>query len=287
MVLFFRIIAQGLNAYRINAPADDWGPIRPLHALLKTLQVGSDRWGRQSGIQGVGSKRAPNVPTFFPGLASCIIFHEQDQFFTIASSRAAYNHLGGLGKLASSVRDRHMAALEARLGHTAPELRERLAVMRRHCEATSVGGDGGGNNPFVEDPRRAAPVPGTGATFNPLSGYLPACFLDHLRFVMDRPPAAVEDELGTKKIFGTETCAEWEFWIMALSGARAAAAAECRRLRKTPPAVTSCTTFSNQTQQPMGGKQTWNSAEARVEHGDPPEKHHDEEEDDSCCCTVM
>jgi len=54
LVLFFRIISQGLNAYRINIAANsDWGAIRPLHGLLNTLQrhlvrLRQDR-GRASG----------------------------------------------------------------------------------------------------------------------------------------------------------------------------------------------------------------------------------------------
>jgi hypothetical protein len=232
----------------------------------------------------IKGKRFP----IFPGLTACIMFHEQEQVFTIASSKPIYFHLLGLSELARAVRDHHLAMLETQLAGRSPELHRQVATMRRHCDATTTNG----YNPFTEDPSRVAAVAGTGATFAPNSKYMATCFLDHFRFVMDRVSGKgfSEPKDATKKaIFGSDNCAEWEFWIMSLSGApRAAAAEEARTLIRQPPQVAACTTFPVQAKkpQPAGGQQTWNSAGARVEHWDPPERHREEEES-GCCCTVM
>lgn len=201
LVLFFRIISQGLRAYRINVRENSWGPIRPLHDLLLRLQ---DR------IQ----SHNPGGALFWPGLSSCIMFHEYDSTFTIASSTPQYRHLQGLSSVAKTVRGDHFTHL---MGQVNNRDKQKIDNVKRLCKKVAKDRT---QNDFGESANRAQ-VDGIGATFNPSGSYMPACFLDFWRFNMPRPTRAHAIEAEVRQtdrlVYGVDSCAEWELWIIGMS----------------------------------------------------------------------
>ncbi len=202
LALLFRIIAQGLSAYRINVRDNTWGPIRPLHDLLLNLQ---------NSIRGY---EPPGSRIFWPGLATCIMFHEYDSVFTIASSTPRYQNLNGLGSLARTVRKDHVMRLKKGIS---PNDKNRVANVERFCKEVA---NNRIQNPF-EQPDNRAHVDGVGATFNPGGEYMAACFLDFWRFDMQRPAAASVHEAARntseRPLYGVDSCAEWELWMIKIS----------------------------------------------------------------------
>ncbi|KAK7750141.1 hypothetical protein SLS62_007890 [Diatrype stigma] len=202
LVLFFRIIAQGLSSYRLKVRENSWGPIRPLHDLLL---------GLQNHIQ---ISEPDGEPAFWPGLSSCIMFHEQDSMFSIASSTPKYRLLRGLFSLARIIRKDNISRLRTRAG---PKDKVAISNMERLCK--QVARDRA-NNVFQNNPDNRTRVEGIGATFNPSGQYMPACFLDFWRFDMPRPTAAQVAEaegVAGRAIYGVDTCAEWELWMIKIA----------------------------------------------------------------------
>ncbi len=202
LTLLFRIIAQGLSVYRVRVGDNTWGPIRPLHDLLVNLQGNL----RTLNVEGIS--------VFWPGLATCIMFHEYDSTFTIASSTARYHHLAGLTSLARTVRKDHMTRLRARIP---PRDKNNMTNVERFCKEVSKDR---ARNPFAQ-PSSRAQVDGVGATFNPDGQYTVACFLDFWRFDMQRPTAARVEEasyrMADRQLYGVDSCAEWELWMIKIS----------------------------------------------------------------------
>lgn len=201
LVLFFRIISEGLGAYRIQVRENSWGPIRPLHDLLLRLQGRLQSQGEEGAI-------------FWPGLSTCIMFHEYDSTFTIASSTPRYNYLRGLTSVAKTVRKDHLRRLRKKV--TQRDL-QKIDNVERFCKEASKTRTQGS----FENPANRAQVRGIGATFNPGGTYMPACFLDFWRFNMPRPAQAHTHEApiisADRPFYGVDSCAEWELWMIGIS----------------------------------------------------------------------
>ncbi len=73
-------------------------------------------------------------------------------------------------------------------------------------------------DPFEAPQGSKIRVSGTGATFNCIGEYKPACAVDHSRFDMSKPQAANarEKKKRQRQAFGADSCAEWELFVAKL-----------------------------------------------------------------------
>jgi len=223
------------------------------------------------------------------------MFHEHESVFTIASSSPRYFHLKGLAILAREVRNSHMERLE---NHVSPEGVgvERMKRLSKEAHRDRR------QHPFRQEGNRAR-VPGVGATFTPGSIYMPSCFLDYFRFIMQRPNAAQLEEAArppeNRQLYQVDSCAEWELWMIRISNNDAESDGRLR----TPPHVVACGTFPpwKPQAQPVALLRSWNSAAPglgawapRVQERPPQSRsgsyhplNSQDEEKESCCCVLM
>ncbi|KAL0939656.1 uncharacterized protein CTRU02_206266 [Colletotrichum truncatum] len=217
LTLLLQIIAESLNKLRINVRPNDWSSLRPLRDVLVGLQQ--------------RLKKVEHGKGFFPGLAPCIMLHEEHSIFTVAATSARYMRLQALDSFGRDARFRHIDTMKARCTPEAArrmteierfsnDIRAHLAVDEDERDKTWHNWE----NPFRTEANRAV-VNGMGASFEPQGKYKVACVLDYWRFRMQRPQqaeaaelAVLEAEIVKKRgISGATSCAEWDLWITKLS----------------------------------------------------------------------
>ena len=213
LTVFLRSVAQGLTRLHVRSGDDAWRSIGPLRTLLVSLE-----------------ERLVSSRKTWPGLAKCIMFHEEHSQFTVTSSTAKYSCLLGMRDLAAEVRNRHMDSMKAKC---TPEVISRIAAVDKdsidlntHFKKRKGERDEAWiqwQNPF-SDQNNKVQVPGLGATFSTGGEYMVACLLDYWRFEMDKPPAAWDAEnrftVLARRSYEAHSCAEWELWVTNISTPR-------------------------------------------------------------------
>lgn len=223
LTTLLREISSALSRLQIiNHRQNGWGSITPLRSILVSL-------GRVLTDAEVPIGTTTKTMSFWPGVAQCILFHEQNSEYTVYSSAVRYHHLPGLSHFGKQVRLNHIRKMR---NQCPPEVQlriqdfeERSTDVYHHFDAITPrdGAWGDWQDPFQPPRGSKARVDGNGATFDSKGRYKPACKVDHLRFDMNKPTEAQkrEDRLTRKKnshrpAFEADSCAEWELFVTKL-----------------------------------------------------------------------
>ncbi|KAK3331280.1 hypothetical protein B0H66DRAFT_613531 [Apodospora peruviana] len=255
LTVFLRLVAESLTRLRIdidinpekmkprkmnpgkaNAKKDTdknilWGKIRPLQEILNTLNKNIKPFQH---VDLNGNKQGPQ---FYPGVAACLMFHEENSCFTVTSSAVRFQRLTGLGEFGYKVRQNYIQMMRGRLPSGTQKRIEEVEKASQELYEQFENKDwktAPYKNPFKDkeggDPGRVMKVElrGQAATVNPNGNYKVACLVDFCRFVITRPTKGdtkedkqTQDDLRKAKRgrqpFPANSCAEWEMWITILS----------------------------------------------------------------------
>lgn len=224
-----------------------WGAIKPFRAILQELSKSLKPCEFTRTRTGGGTGQ-PIAVVFFPGMAQCLMFHEENSAYIVTSSAVRYENLLGLQKLGYQVRDRYIKSRRDRLSPTT-EARIRQVefgstTLWEQAQNPPKGPDGRPapwQNPFGPGGIQPATMTGQNGAFDPRGNYKNACLMDFCRFIIDKPlEAAKREERQAKKDnkkpnmkpnrppFPENSCAEWEMWITILSTTEVSAGSTTR-----------------------------------------------------------
>ncbi|KAI5460485.1 hypothetical protein BGZ63DRAFT_387321 [Mariannaea sp. PMI_226] len=228
LTVFLKCISRAFSSIKVRGnERKAWGAVEYLQAVLLQMESRLESLPLPLAPSKKQKKKPKNVPLYWPGIAQCIMLHEECSIYTVTSSPPRYASDPGLGNFGYEVRSGEIRRMTSRCSPELIARIERLEALSeslatwRNTEKVDRGEEWHKwQNPF-EKPENREKIRGTGATFRPNGAYMAACLLDYWRFQFQKPLAAQDREtawlMTNRNAFAESSCAEWELFVTQLS----------------------------------------------------------------------
>lgn len=205
-------------------------------------KMGHHKWGRLKSfheyLHGLKFKETRGHKKYWPGLPGCILSLVPiwtDNDMVISASNDRFDQIPKLANNARNSRDEYLNKL---LQSCSGKARNRIEKLKSTSDqfVTEHRKDIRGDVTIYQyeslvrrSKIRPVHLPGILAAWSPQAFYMPACLLDHCRFLTLRPRAAEdadqkdwycdeqENWYTTKKIYTSDSCAEWDAFLQLAS----------------------------------------------------------------------
>lgn len=208
LTALLQAVAQSISDLKVGVQSgsnhNGWGAIDPLRRVLDRMEKTLHQTGDE-----------------YTGLAQCIMFHERNSRYIVASTAPRYKHIDGLQKYALGVRHNNLLRMRNVLPSQSLARVEKLEDYSENLKKVWVKLPKEGREWTGAPPPVVESIMGCNASFANTGFYMTACLLDHLRFQMTRPELAQKAEgdrnTSDRGVHGPFSCAEWELYITLLN----------------------------------------------------------------------